>query len=365
MDLSGANLAGWKLNRANLLRANLTDALLANAQLEHAHLSKADLSRAVIDRANLEHVNARDAIFDNVSATDVNFEVSTLRGASFKNAQLYRARFHRAYLRDANLRGANLTAAWMQFATFDGACCQKTTFTRADLRNASMVETDLRGADLTDVQVYGISAWKLITDAHTLQDLVVGKPKTPGSAPLRAPDLHTAQLLALMLDGTGIRHVFDAVSSKLVLILGSFAPTEKPVLDALRITLQERGYVAVTFDFERPYDRDYSETMVILAGLSRFIVADLTNAKEVRSEIVQARSQYRRIPIIPIAKKAASLPITMANSFTEEDLQLLVRYETIDDLLQNIEARVINPAEARARLIAENIAKVEHILRKS
>ena len=55
-----------------------------------------------------------------------------------------------------------------------------------------------------------------------------------------------------MLDSAGVHRVVDAVNSKLVLVLGNFAPTEKPVLDALCGTLKSAGYVAVMFDFERP-----------------------------------------------------------------------------------------------------------------
>jgi len=33
------------------------------------------------------------------------------------------------------------------------------------------------------------------------------------------------------------------------------------------------------FDFERSKERDFTETIRILAGLSRFIIADITNPK--------------------------------------------------------------------------------------
>jgi uncharacterized protein YjbI with pentapeptide repeats len=360
VDLSDADLTGFKLNHVNFLRANLTNSVLRYVQLEHAHLKDANLTRAVLDQANLEHVNARDAIFDEVEAPEANFEVGTLRGARFRNANLRGARFHRAYLRNADLTDAALTEAWLRFATFDRACCRRTDFVRADLRYASMVETDLRGANLDDVAVYGLSAWKIKTDASTYQDLIVGAPK---SRALRVQDLHTAQFLALMLDDTGIRSIFHSVTSKLVLVLGSFSPIEKTVLDGLRSALRQRGYVAVTFDFERPAERDFAETVAILAGLSRFVIADFTDAKEVRAEVLLARSQFRRVPIVPIARVGAKLPITMINYFSEQELRQLVRYDDLNDLLLKLQPDVIDPAEARASSIAEYIAKSEDILR--
>jgi uncharacterized protein YjbI with pentapeptide repeats len=361
-DLCGADLSGMKLNGIDFLRADLKGAILTETQLEHAHLKNADLTGATLDAANLEHANARSAIFDQVVANKANFEVSTLRGARFRRAQLSGARFHRAYLRDADLSDAAFTGCWLRFATLNGACCQNTDFSSADLRHASMVETNLKGANLTDVHVFGISAWGVETDANTRQDLIVGVNANEREAPLRTHDLRTAQLLSLMLDAAGVRSVIDSVSSKLVLILGSFSPSEKVVLDALRESLQRYGYIAVEFDFERPSERDYAETVLTLVGMSRFVVADFTNAKEVRAEVAQARRQYKRVPIIPIAREGVALPITMANSFSVDELQLLVRYHHIDDLLQKVRPRIIEPAEERVRRIADGIARSEAIL---
>jgi uncharacterized protein YjbI with pentapeptide repeats len=363
IDLSGADLGGMKLNTFNLLRANLTNANLEKAQFEHAHLTDANLTGSVLTNANFEHSNARNAIFDRVAADGTNFEVATLRRASFAKAKLSGARFHRAYLRDTELSDAILTNAWLRFANLDGARCVRTDFSDADLRHASLVKTNLKGAKLVGVQVFGISAWSVQTDVDTRQDLIVDVREGSSRAPLRAHDLQTAQLLALMLDGNGVRSFLNSVSSKLVLILGSFLPEDKQILDALRDRLKSHGYLAVTFDFVRPLERDYAETVVVLAGLSRFVIADFTNAKEVRAEITQIKSQYRRVPIIPLGRKGASLPITMVNSFSPEELGLLVRYENIDDLMMVLDTKIIEPAERSADLIAASIAKAESILR--
>ncbi|UOY00188.1 pentapeptide repeat-containing protein [Blastococcus sp. PRF04-17] len=242
-----------------------------------------------------------------------------------------------------------------------GRTCRRTNFRGADLRYASLVKCRLEGARLVDVQVYGASTWAVTTDESTEQDLVVVRNRR--TAPLRTNDLHTAQLLALMLDGSGVRQVLDTVTSKLVLLLGSFAPAEKSVLDALRADLQRLGYVAVLFDFERPSARDYAETVVVLAGLSRFVVADFTNAKEVRSEILDVRRQYRFVPVVPIARSGIELPLTLINSLTLEDIDLLVRYDDVDDLLQKLPADVVVPAESHADQIAVSLARAQQRLR--
>lgn len=362
-DLSGADLSGMKLNEIEFLRTKLRGAILTRTQLERAHLKEADLTGATLDRTNLKHVNAREAIFDEVVANHPNFEVSTLRGARFRRARFAGTRFHRAYLRDADLTDADFSGCWLRFARLDGACCQNTNFSGADMRHASLVKTDLRGANLTEVHVFGISAWSIETDANTRQDLIVGKREEEQEAPLRAHDLHTAQLLGLMLDGDGVRAVLNSVTTKLVLILGSFAPEEKAVLDALRQCLQGHGYVGVEFDFERPTDHDYSNTVMTLAGMSRFVVADFTNAKEVRSEVKNIREEYRHLPVLPIAREDAPVPDTMLNLFTADELGQMKKYRDIDDLIRSVQASIIELAEERLRRAKEELARAEAILR--
>ena len=361
-DLSGADLSGARLDHANLLRADLSGAHLVRTQLEHAQLKDADLTGAVLESANLEHVTARGARFIDVRASGANFEVATLRGAHFRGADLTATRFHRAYLRDADLSGARLQDAWLRLAVLEGTRCRATDFSRADLRYASLVGSDLRGAKLVDTQVYGISAWDVQTDVDTQQDLLITR-AADEPATLRADDLLTAQLLALMLGGAGVRSVLDSVTASLVLVLGSFAPEDKPVLDAVRTALQRRGYVAVVFDFERPAARDYAETVVVLAGLSRFVVADFTSAREVRSEVLQTRQLYPRVPVVPIARTGAVLPVTMLNVFGKEELLRLVRYADVDDLVGRLDDEVITPAEARAQRVVEDISSAEAVLR--
>jgi hypothetical protein len=56
------------------------------------------------------------------------------------------------------------------------------------------------------------------------------------------------------------------------------------------------GYVPIIFDFERPPDQDFTETIKVLAGMSLFIIADITNPKSTPMERqccnLQAQTDY-------------------------------------------------------------------------
>jgi hypothetical protein len=92
-------------------------------------------------------------------------------------------------------------------------------------------------------------------------------------------NIEVAQFVHLLLRNPKIGEVIDTVGKKGVLILGRFTAERNALLDAIRNKLRELGYVSVMFDFDRPEQRDFTETIMTLAGLSRFVIADITNPK--------------------------------------------------------------------------------------
>src|SRR5690606_6706595 len=115
-------------------------------------------------------------------------------------------------------------------------------------------------------------------------------------------NIEVAQFVYLMLNNPKIKGAIDTVCRKGVLILGRFTRERKAVLDALRAELRRRGFVPMVFDFERPVDRDFTETVKTLAGLSRFIIADITNPKSSPLELQATVPDYM-IPFVPIIEE--------------------------------------------------------------
>jgi hypothetical protein len=64
-----------------------------------------------------------------------------------------------------------------------------------------------------------------------------------------------------------------------VLILGRFSDERKAVLDALRDELRNRGYLPILFDFKPSASLEIAETIKVLAGLARFVIADITELR--------------------------------------------------------------------------------------
>jgi Pentapeptide repeats (8 copies) len=241
-------------------------------------------------------------------------------------------------LNDAKLRGANLGEANLRYTSLRGADLSK-----ANLIGTMFVQTDLANADLTGCFVFGISAWKVGSNGDTKQrDLVI---TAPGEPELTTDDIEVAQFLHLLLHNEKLGSVIDTITAKVVLILGRFSSERKRVLDALRDELRKRDYVPVVFDFEKPKGGTTINTVVLLARMARFVIADISDAKSVLQELQAIVPTSPKLPVQPIIEAAREEP-GMFDSFEAYTWFLKVhRYNDSGQLLAQLD-HVIGPVEA-------------------
>jgi hypothetical protein len=139
--------------------------------------------------------------------------------------------------------------------------------------------------------------------------------------------------------------VIDALTSKSVLILGRFAVLErKSVLDALRNKLREYDLLPIVFDFDRPMDKDFTETIKTLAGLCFFVIADVTNPKSSPLELQATVPDYQ-IPFVPIIQEGEK-PFAMMVDLQKKYNWVLdtLSYKSADDLIKALKPAIIDPA---------------------
>lgn len=310
-DFCWAALGGVNLNRANLAGANFSDATLRGANLIGANLHRATLSRANLVDAKLGWAN---------------LEESNMQQANLTRAQLVEASLVNANLGKAKLVGANLYSA--------------------DLRYARLVETNLQGANLVHCSVYGIAAWNLNLTGALQSDLDITR---TDESTITVDDLELAQFIYLLLNNERVRRVIDTITSKMVLILGRFTPTRKALLDAIRSELRNRDYLPVVFDFDKPSTQTTMETVATLAHMSRFVIADLTDAKSILQELRAIVPDRPSLPVQPLLLESQSEP-GMIDFFQRFHWFLdVVSYRAPEDLLAELQQRVIEPAEQKWR----------------
>jgi len=323
MDLSRADLSGADLSSADLKHSNLSNALLMEADL-----TKADLTGATLDGANLSGAILRDAIFGDEAIPQVrtSCKSANFHAADLTDAEFFRVECHSSDFTDAILRG--------------------TSFRNVRLHGVRFLRTDWEGARFVECIVFGVSVWDMSGTPSAQSHLVV----TPDEQPIVAiDDLETAQFVYLLLNSKKVRNLIDVMASKAVLILGRFTVDRKPVLDALRNALRSLGYLPMIFDFKKSTQRDFTETIKTLAGLSKFVIADITNPKSSPLELQATVPDYM-IPFVTIIHEGDepfSMFADLQQKYRDWVLDILV-YDSTDGLISVLDSAVVQPALEKA-----------------
>jgi uncharacterized protein YjbI with pentapeptide repeats len=347
-DLSAAILRDADLTRANLRAAILTGAdlrraCLAGAVLSGAHLRDSDMRGASLVGAEF------GAETDLTGAILVGADLSktTLAGRNFSSAQLSDVRF-----RGTDLRGVNFRAAYL-----DGADLREARLRGADLREANLAGADLRGADLSETlliganfesanligcRVYGCSTWNVKLSDHTKQSgLIITE---EGECAVTVDALEVAQFIHLLLNRHELRNIIDTITSRSVLILGRFTNQRKTLLYALAEEIRTHNLVPIIFDFERPVARDLTETIQILAGMSLFVIADISNPRSSPMELQATIPDYR-VPFVPIIQEGEE-PFAMFGDLNKYDwlLSPVLTYTSPQSLCRAFKKAILDRA---------------------
>jgi hypothetical protein len=184
---------------------------------------------------------------------------------------------------------------------------------------------------------------ELSLEGATQANLSINK---PGAPTIEVDNLELAQFLYLLLDHKKLRNVLNAVTERGVLLLGRFGDGGLERLKALAAKLRELQYLPIIFDFDRPSDRNYTETVKTLVGLSRFVIADMSGPS-VPQELT-ATVPYCKVPYVFIIEQGKAL-WAMATDLQEYPWVLRdpVVYANTEDLVNLTLSRVVVPAEEK------------------
>ena len=356
-DLSGASLRGADLKDAKFGEAILKGVNFNEANLDGTLLTQCDLSSCTFKNASLVNIK-----MVNSNLTGVNLSGRTLAGASFWRANLTNANLSNTDCQmvefaEAQLVNANLSRSYFPTAEFREANLTNADLHGSNLANTSFLRATVEGANFRDCYVYGLSAWDLIGTPKSQKDLIV----TPSTEPrITVDDLEVAQFVYLVYNNKKIRNFMNAFTEKNVLILGRFTPPErKAVLDGLREKLRAFDLVPIVFDFDAPEDKDYTETVQTLAGMSMFVIVDVTNPKSTPLEMEATVKQFK-IPYVPIIDTSADQrPFAMMIDLQKSFHWVLptFAYKSKEELFKNLKIIVIDRALEKHNQLRDQKAK--------
>ena len=345
-DLSEIDLWEQDLSNINLERANLRRAHLRKCNLPGARFFMADLNGAWLIWSDLT-----GADFGSADLTGANLASTQLSTADLNHARLAGASLSQARLDDAVLRGADLTAA-----SLTSAFLTRADMSYANLECASLVHSCLHDANLTHCRVYGVSAWDVELSGARQSDLIITEKqwwdhetpmKEEEEQNIMVDSLEVAQFIHLLVHNERIRHVVDAITSKVVLILGRFGAERKPILNVIKDELRKRGYLPILFDSRRPSSRDLTETVSVIAHMSRFIIADITDARSVPQELQAIVPNLPSVAVLPLLQSGKE-EYGLYEHFKRYPWVLgIYRYRGIDDLVLGLGDNIIPAVEAK------------------
>ena len=235
-----------------------------------------DLSGISIYHAFAEGLNLKNGIF-----IGTHFEEGDFSRANFSGATFINTKFNKTILTDANFNGAS--------------------FVNCNLNRVNLANAQFCVKEITETVVYGISAWDLHTCEGMKQSrLVIEKTYElysdlieKGRIPMTMDNIELAQFFYYLKDHKKMRDTINILNSNGVLLLGQFKEGGLERLYGLHEWLQENHYKPMIFDFGRPDNMDYTETIVTMAGLSKFVIADLSGGS-VPQEVYAIAKNFKK-----------------------------------------------------------------------
>lgn len=310
-DLSDmGDLSGYDFYKVDFSNSNLSKLKFKGCRMRKAVLYRANLQDSIFDQANLDFCNL---MF--INGINTSFRYCSMEGINLSSARLY----------NTNFKGAKLPGA--------------------TLLSAHIIESDFTGANISYAKVFGASVWRS-TFVDTIQkDLVINKKDEPL---ISIDNIEIAQFIYLLINNEKIRNVINTVTTKMVLILGRFSAERLEVLRSIREELRTLNYLPVLFDFEQSSNRDVTETISLLAHMSRFVIADITDARSIPQELSQIVPNLPSVPVQPIIATGHSEYGMFEHFKRYKWVMSTVEYETPIELNKGILKKIIAKAEKMA-----------------
>jgi len=351
-DLEGANVQKLTLRDVNLSNGNLRR-LQAGGDYKSngANFLGANFTGADLEGAQLRSSILRHAKFDSAILTEAKLTNADLYHVSFVNCMMHKVDLWGSAVTQSDFRGADLT--------------------EARLRGTMLIRCDFRGSILSGSVVYGCSAWDLQLTNSTQDNLIITpdseRQKWRGSSAsdslqhptITVDNLEVSQFLYLVLNNSQIRDAIETIGKKAVLILGRFTPERKAILDVLRCELRNHNQLPIMFDFQKPSSRNFTETVSLLAHMSRFIIADITDAKAIPQELQRIVPSNPSVPVAPILE-SDSKEFGMFIDFADFPWVLPIhKYDNKESLVASLGTAVIDPCISRAQETEERRRRAE------
>jgi uncharacterized protein YjbI with pentapeptide repeats len=248
-------------------------------------------------RLKWTHLESKNVIFKNCNFYKSDMKNSELNHCTFDNcnfekANLINSNFNFSKLTDCIFKGSNLSKS-EQFSTIYNNCSILDT----SIMWSKLIETTFIESRIFNSKIFGAAIWNVKILNSETKNLIITKNDEPE---IKIDNIEVAQFIYLILNNQKIRDVITTLTSKIVLILGRFTDERLKILESIKEVLILEGFVPVLFTFEKSPKRDLTETIQLLANISKLVIADVSDSKSIPQELSHIIPSTPSLPIQPI-----------------------------------------------------------------
>lgn len=285
-DFTKANLNGINFSDAKLIDCNFGDATLENANFEKANCSFSLFHRAILKGVNFNNSELINTVMLNSNCSNSIFTNSSIVQNLSGSADFSGVDFSNAKIILSNLVDCNLS---------------NSKFINTFLSGSNISRANLNDSIIKKSTIFGLSAWGVSTENSVQEDLTITNDYDESI--ITVDNLEIASFIYLISNNKKVSQAIDNITTKVVLILGRFTEKRLDILTHIKLVLKQMGFVPVLFDFEKPRERDLTETIGLIGRMSRFVIADLTDAKSIPQELSELIPHSPSIKFVPIVEK--------------------------------------------------------------
>ncbi|QOR36315.1 pentapeptide repeat-containing protein [Clostridium sp. 'deep sea'] len=253
---------------------------------EKEHIEKYEMFH--LEGYNFDETNFSEATMRDGTFLDCTFGYASMNFIDVCYANFINCKFKNVRMRVSKLGSTTFENCSFESVDFSYCSAKETKFLNCKLVNCNMsyinfVKTDFSNSSLLNCRVYGISSWDLVLKNTIQRDLIITDNEDEN--PITVDNIEMAQFLYLIINNANLRFVLETLTTKTVLILGRFTQKRITILRKIKSELRKYNYVPILYDFNGPSTIDITETVQVLASMSKYIIADLTDAKSIGHEL--------------------------------------------------------------------------------
>jgi len=293
-----------------------------------------------LDKFDFSNCDLHGCSFRNGTYNNCKFDSSSINWADLVDAYFYQCSFINVSMRVSKIGNGHFIDCNFENADLSYCSAEDTDFTGSKFENTCLefirfVKCNFSETIIYSCFLYGTSTWDIIVEKSKQKDNII---TSRDDNLITVDNIELAQFIYLLINNFKLRDVIDTISSKVVLILGNFSKERKVILDSIRDELRKYNYIPVLFDFTKPSSRNFTETVITIASLSKYIIADLSSPRSIPQELASLIPQLQSVNVYPIIQKGEQPYGMFADFYAYKSVKQIIEYlpKKLDILVNSI-----------------------------